>query len=154
MSAVMFFTNRLWMQDFTKNWACKNFIENTAPSKTAPKLTISLQTKVVCYSPSYKNFWHKILWLSKTSLIRRATFESYLNCPYKIVVVWDDQTIGNMDPCCQSNSNITEKASFLHNVTRALVTLRRSQTFTRTTINLGLETPHSLDETARLPGSY
>ena len=49
-----------------------------------PKLTISLQTKVVSYSPffiSFKWMWsyhirifEKILWLNKTSLIQRATF--------------------------------------------------------------------------------
>ena len=39
MSAVMFSTNGLWMQYFTKNWACDHFVENTAPSKMAPKLS-------------------------------------------------------------------------------------------------------------------
>ena len=53
MSAVTFSTNGLWMQDFTKNWACDHFVGNTAPSKMQPKLTISLQTKVVCYSPLF-----------------------------------------------------------------------------------------------------
>ena len=151
MSAITFSTNGLWEQDFTKNWACDHFVENTAPSKMAPNIIAILN-----YSKSFKwirevirtrgkcinhiRIFEKILWLSKISLNRRATFESHLNCPYKIVVVWDDQTIGNMDPCHQSNSNITEKSSFLHNVTRVLVTLRRSKTFMQTTINLGLET--------------
>ena len=126
-----------------------------------PKLTIIIADKSCLlffhYSKSFKwireviktqgkfinhiRIFEKILWLSKTSLIRKATFEIYLNCPYEIVVVWDDHRTGNMDPCHQSNSNITETSSFLHNVTRVLVTLQRSQTFMQTTISLGLETP-------------
>ena len=32
------------------------FVENAAPSKMTPKLTISLQTKAACYSPFSKSF--------------------------------------------------------------------------------------------------
>ena len=56
MSAVTFSTNGLWKQYFIKNWECYRFIENTAPSKMAPKLSISLQTKAACYSPLFLKF--------------------------------------------------------------------------------------------------
>ena len=99
--------------------------------------------------------FENILWLSKISLVRRAIFKSYLDCPYKIVVVWDHHIIGNMDPCYQSNSNITEKDSFLHNVTRVLMTLQRGPRHLRKQPSIwDLRPPHSLDETARLPSSY
>ena len=44
-------------------------------------------------------------------------------------------------PTRSPNSNILEQASFIHNVTRVIVTMWRSQTFIHKTINLGLETP-------------
>ena len=105
-----------------KKWARDRFVENTAPWKMGPKLTISLQTKLLVilhYSKSfkcrrsnqntgkmYKIIWEflkrfSFLWLSKTSLTRRATFEViFIYRPYKIVVivVWDDRTTGNVNP--------------------------------------------------------
>ena len=115
---------------------------------------IILQTKVVCYSPSYKNFWKDFV-VEQNLTHLKGHFWKLSHCLYEILVVWDDQMIGNMDPCYQSNSNLTEKDSFLHNVTRVLVTLRRSPRHLRKQpSNWALRPPHSLDETARLLDSY
>jgi len=60
-----FFAKGPWMQIFTKwkmlavnneNWFCDRFVENTAPSKMAPKVSISFQTKAVSLSVILKVF--------------------------------------------------------------------------------------------------
>ena len=57
------------------------------------------------YKIIYTRIFEKILWLSKTSLVRRATFEVIFR-PYEIVVVCrrlgqpDDWEY--MDPCCNA----------------------------------------------------
>ena len=47
---------------------------------------------------SYKNFWEDFVVEQNISHPKGDSW-SYLNHTYKIVVIWDDGMIGNMDPC-------------------------------------------------------
>ena len=48
---------------------------------------------------SYKNFLKDFVVEQNLTGVK-GDFWSYLkNCPYEIVVIWDDRTTGNLDPC-------------------------------------------------------
>ena len=108
----------LWMQYFTKNWACMqsfhrkyctikdgtqtyNFIADKSCLLFAIILDILSGWEVIrthgkCIK-SYKDVWKD--FVVEQNLTRlKGNFWSYLNRPYDIVVVWDDETTGNMDP--------------------------------------------------------
>ena len=124
MIADTFSTNGLWMQYFTKHWAFYRFVENAAPSKTAPKTYDFIADKsclivILHYSKSfkwirevirtqrkciksYKNFWgeeERRFVVEKNLTHPKGDFWSYLNHSCGIAVIWDDRMTGNMDRC-------------------------------------------------------
>ena len=91
----------------------RSFRGNTALSKMAPKLTISFQTKScmlfsvilgalktgkMYFRKKNRNFW-KYFVVEQNLTRPKVDFCSYLSRPCQILVIWDDRTTANMDPC-------------------------------------------------------
>ena len=107
--AVTFSTNGLWTRYFIKNWAawwwCSNLqcycrkkllvILHYSKSFKWTREVIRTQGKCI---KTYKNFLKD--FVVKQNLTHpKGDFWSYLNHPYKIVIIWYYWTTRNMDPC-------------------------------------------------------